>query len=214
MVTKRWIDLQLDFSEWLWPPGGHPGGHFVLSVFLTVRYSNALLWMDGNVFFFFAGPWREELSHLLLHVRGNDCGRKEETGAEQSRRLHISDHSESLCTTAGAHAHRLPPFNHRVISLQGHCTQCDGRDDMKEYSNICSAMKVLEEKQLECREKIEGVVGQKLHVWISVKLKVVFASIINEYSHWQLIAWSVDCWWIINGRISASVTYIWQKCYL
>ncbi|XP_075871183.1 unconventional myosin-VIIa-like [Nelusetta ayraudi] len=25
----------------------------------------------------------------------------------------------------------------------GNCTQCDGRDDLKEYSNICSAMKVL-----------------------------------------------------------------------
>lgn len=32
---------------------------------------------------------------------------------------------------------------HLPVSLQGNCTVCDGRDDMKEYSNIRSAMKVL-----------------------------------------------------------------------
>lgn len=31
----------------------------------------------------------------------------------------------------------LPP-----VSPQGNCTVCDGRDDLKEYSNIRSAMKV------------------------------------------------------------------------
>lgn len=31
---------------------------------------------------------------------------------------------------------------HFPASLQGKCTVCDGRDDMKEYSNIRSAMKV------------------------------------------------------------------------
>lgn len=32
---------------------------------------------------------------------------------------------------------------HLCVSLQGNCTVCDGRDDLKEYSNIRSAMKVL-----------------------------------------------------------------------
>ncbi|KAF3693356.1 Unconventional myosin-VIIa [Channa argus] len=39
---------------------------------------------------------------------------------------------------------KLTPFLiHLAVSLQGNCTVCDGRDDMKEYSNILSAMKVL-----------------------------------------------------------------------
>lgn len=35
---------------------------------------------------------------------------------------------------------------HVCVCLQGKCTVCDGRDDLKEYSNIRSAMKVLQKR--------------------------------------------------------------------
>ena len=36
-----------------------------------------------------------------------------------------------------------PPITSLFFSPQGNCTQCDGRDDLNDYSSIQSAMKVL-----------------------------------------------------------------------
>lgn len=51
--------------------------------------------------------------------------------------LHCSMSVLSSCLSSHYCTHLL---------LQGNCTECDGRDDMKEYSNIRSAMKVLIKK--------------------------------------------------------------------
>ena len=35
------------------------------------------------------------------------------------------------------------PYAYVSVPIQGNCTKCDSRDDLKEYSSILSAMKVL-----------------------------------------------------------------------
>lgn len=86
--------------------------------------------------------------------------------ADEKRKLGLSRARDyTYLTIVSPAAHALNASNvHQPLSdghillllrgpLQGSCTECDGRDDKKEYSNICSAMKVSQLEILQYRDK-------------------------------------------------------------